>query len=276
MVPPPVLVLLAVGAYQLGAAFAKEMFAAVGPAGAVFLRFALGAAVLLVLRRPRLHGHGREAYGLALMFGLSIAGTTLALFAALDRIPLGPAVAIQFVGPLAVAVAGSRRPLDVAWVALAGVGIALFVPWGGGGLDPVGIALALVAGGGWASYILLASRAGRVFPGNLGLVLAMVIAALALAPTGFASGGAALAFPSVLATGFVVALLSTIVPLSLEYEALKRLPPRVYGVLVSLEPAVGALVGLVVLGESLEARTLVAVVLVTVAATGAALTNRER
>ncbi len=257
---------------QLGAAVAKGLFDQLGPGGTVFLRVGFAALVLLLLWRPSVRGHARGDYLVAIMFGLTLAAMNFTLYQALDRIPLGVAVTLEFVGPLGVAVAGSRRMLDLLWVVLAAAGIVLLAPLdvlGETDLDPVGVALALLAGLFWASYILLSARTGRIFPGGTGLVIALCIGTAVLVPVGIVGGGAALLDPGLLLAGFAVAMLSSVVPYSLELEALRKLPARVFGVLMSLEPAVAALVGFVVLGERLGMRALAAILLVTVAAVGA-------
>ncbi len=271
-IPPEGLVLLGVGTTQLGSAIAKGLFDAVGPAGTVLLRVGIASLMLLAVGRPRLRGHARPAVAAAVLFGLALGGMNFAFYGAIDRIPLGVAVTLEFVGPLAVAVAGSRRALDVLWVVLAGAGILLLAPIGGVGLDldPVGVALALTAGALWAAYILLSARVGRVFPAGEGLAIAMVVATLALLPWGIAAGGRGLLAPGVLAAGLGVALLSSALPYSLELAALRRLPTRVFGVLMASEPAIAAVVGLAVLGEGLAPRALLAVALVTAATVGAA------
>ncbi|BBL80568.1 threonine transporter RhtB [Rubrobacter xylanophilus] len=270
--PPEGLVLLAVCSVQLGAAVAKGLFEEVGPGGTVFLRVGFAAVFLLLLWRPEVRGYPRSAYRIAVSFGAVLAAMNLSFYAALDRIPLGVAVTLEFVGPLGVAVAGSRRGLDVLWVLLAASGILLLAPlgtFGGADLDPVGVGLALLAGGFWAGYILLGARTGRVFPGSAGLVVAMCAGAMLTAPVGLVSAGGGLLDWEVLLAGAAVALLSSAVPYSLELEALRRLPSRVFGVLMSLEPAVAALVGFLVLGERLGWRAVLAVLLVTLAAAGA-------
>ena len=270
--PPTSLVLLGIGTVQLGAAIAKGLFDQLGPGGTVFLRVGFAALVLLLLWRPSVRGYARGDYLVAILFGLTLAAMNFTLYQALDRIPLGVAVTLEFVGPLGVAVAGSRRMLDLLWVVLAAAGIVLLAPLdvlGETDLDPVGVALALLAGLFWASYILLSARTGSIFPGGTGLVIALCIGTAVLVPVGIVGGGAALLDPGLLLAGFVVAMLSSVVPYSLELEALRKLPARVFGVLMSLEPAVAALVGFVILGERLGLRALAAVLLVTVAAVGA-------
>ncbi len=264
--------ILSIGSVQLGAAIAKGLFDELGPGGTVFLRIALGALVLLALWRPSFGGYGRGSYLVAALFGLTLVGMNYSIYMSFDRIPLGVAVTLEFVGPLGVAVAFSRRLLDGLWVLLAATGIVLLAPLdilGEVDLDPVGVLLAFLAGGFWAAYILLSARTGSVFPGGTGLVIALCVGTVILLPVGIADGGHALLDPRLLLVGFGVAMLSTVVPYSLELEALRRLPARVFGVLMSLEPAVAALVGFVVLGEKLGPRAIAAVVLVTVAAAGA-------
>jgi inner membrane transporter RhtA len=272
-VPPTGLVLLAVGSVQFGAALARTLFDDLGAGGTVFLRVLFAALVLWALWRPRIRGHTRAELALACGFGLSLAGMNLAFYEALGRIPLGVAVTFEFVGPLGVAVAGSRRALDLLWVALAAAGIVLLTDLGqGGGLNAAGVGFALLAGAFWAAYILLSARTGRVFPGGAGLALAMALGALVLVPVGVASGGNALLEPRLLALGAAVAMLSSAIPYSLELEALRRLPPRVFGVLMSLEPGVAAIAGFVVLGQVLRARELMAIALVVAASAGATRT----
>lgn len=261
--------LTGIGTVQLGAALAKGLFDEVGPAGTVLLRVLLAALLLAAPWRPRLRGRSRGELLLAAAFGVSLAAMNLSFYGALARIPLGVAVTLEFVGPLGVAVAGSRRALDLVWVALAAAGILLLSDFGAADLDAVGVALAFLAGGFWAAYILLSARVGRAFPAGTGLTLAMVVAAALLLPAGVAAGGADLLRPGVLAVGAAVALLSSAIPYSLELEALRRLPPRVFGVLMSLEPAVAALAGFVVLGEVLGSREVAAILLVVVASAGA-------
>jgi inner membrane transporter RhtA len=269
-VPPVLLVLAAVSSVQFGAALAKTLFDEVGAGGTVFLRVAAAALALALIWRPRPRGRGAGELGLALLFGLALAGMNSAFYASIDRIPLGIAVTFEFVGPLGVAVFGSRRALDLVWVGLAAAGILLLSDFGGGALDPLGVGLALLAGGFWAAYILLSVRIGRVFPGGSGLALAMLIATLPLAPVGIAEAGSQLLVPWILAAGAAVGILSSAIPYTLELEALRRMPAGVFGVLMSLEPAVAAGAGYLVLGEALAARELAAILLVVAASAGAA------
>jgi inner membrane transporter RhtA len=269
-VPPVALVLAAISSVQFGAALAKTLFDEIGAGGTVFLRVVFAAVILAAVWRPHVADARRGELWLAAAFGLVLGGMNLAFYSALDRIPLGVATTFEFVGPLGVAVAASRRPLDLLWVALAAAGILLLSDFGDDGLDGLGVGLALLAGGFWAAYILLSARVGRAFPGGSGLALAMIVASVLLLPVGVADAGGDLLLPGVLATAAGVAILSSAIPYSLELEALRRMPAGVFGVLMSLEPAVAALAGFVVLGEDLAARELVAILLVVAASAGAA------
>jgi inner membrane transporter RhtA len=259
------LVVAAVTSLQFGASFAVTLFDELGPAGAAFLRLAIAAVVLVALWRPRVLGHPAADLRLAAAFGITLGLMNLCIYEAMDRIPLGVAVTLEFWGPLAVAVAASRRPADLLWVGLAATGILLLADPGGGALDAAGIAFALAAGGLWAGYIVLSARTGRVFPGGSGLAIAMIFGALVTLPAGV---GADLLAPEMLAAGAAVALLSSVIPYSLELEALRRLPARVFGVLMSLEPAIAALAGLIVLDQALGGREWLAIALVVVASAG--------
>lgn len=273
---PVLLVLGAVVSVQFGAALAATLFDELGALGTVFLRTAFGALVLLALWRPGLRGYARGDLRLAAVFGVSLAAMNVCFYLALDRIPLGIAVTFEFVGPLGVAVATSRRRLDLLWVALAAAGIALLSGGLVDGLDPLGVLFALLAGGFWALYILLGARLGRAFAGGRGLALAMVLGTVLVAPPGIADGGAGLLEPDLLAIGVAVAVLSSVVPYSLELEALRRLPPGVFGVLMSLEPGVGALAGFLVLDQGLSVSDGAAITLVVAASAGASLTARVK
>jgi inner membrane transporter RhtA len=268
--------LVATGAFsvQFGAAVAIRLFHQVGPEGAVTLRLLIAAVLLAAVARPRLRTIGRADLGVAVGFGLVLAGMNLSFYEAIARIPLGVAVTIEFSGPLALALIGSRRWSDLLWAALAGGGVALFASGGGRRLDPVGVVLAFVAGAGWIGYILLSKQTGRRFDARTGLAIAMVTGALAVLPAGLAVGGIALFHPRVLLLGSSVALLSSVLPYSLELIALRQVTPRAFGVLLSMDPAVATLAGLVVLGQHLTARELAALILVSAANLGNALAGR--
>jgi inner membrane transporter RhtA len=263
-------VLIGIGSVQFGSAIATTLFDDIGPGGTGMLRIVFAAVMLVAIWRPSLHGHTRADLWTAAAFGLSLAAMNFTFYEALNHIPLGPAVTCEFVGPLGVAVFGSRRLLDLLWVVLAAAGILLLAAPSGAGLNTTGVVLALLAGCWWAAYILLAARTGRAFPrGGTGLALAMSVASILILPIGIAQGGSELLDPSVLLPGIAVAVLSSLIPYSLELEALRRLPPHVFGVLMSLEPAAAAIAGLIVLGQVLQANEWAGMALVIVASAGA-------
>ena len=275
-VPPPGLMLLAILSIQIGAATATHLFADLGPAGTVFLRIGFSAVLLCLAWRPSLDRRVRENAGLLLLFGLVIGAMNLSFYHAIARIPLGIAVTIEFLGPLAVAAATSRRLGDFLWIAVALGGASLLVPDIGERLDPLGVGFAVLGAVGWAGFIFLSIRVGRAFERGSGLALGMTVAAVLLLPIGVKGAAVAFMEPDLLAIAFAVAVFSTAIPFSLEFEALKRIPPRVYGVLVTMEPAIAVIVGIVLLGESLTLRTGLAVALVTTAAVGITLFDRRR
>ena len=261
--------LVGIASVQVGAAFATKLFVHLGPAGTVLVRVLFAAVVLWAIWRPRLRVHTAAELRLATLFGLALACMNLSFYESLDRIPLGVAVTLEFVGPLGVALVGSRTRLDVVWALLAAAGVALLGSFGTS--NAAGVLLALTAGAFWAAYILLNARVGRAFAGGDGLALAMAIATVPLIPIGIADAGGRLLHPSFLALGFGVALLSSVVPYSLELEALRRIRPQPFGVLMSIEPAMAALAGLVVLGQGLSALDVVGIALVVTASAGATL-----
>jgi inner membrane transporter RhtA len=242
------------------------------------LRVGFAALFLLVVWRPKLRGYTWREYRWVLLFGGVLAAMNFSFYQSLDRIPLGVAVTIEFIGPLAVALIGSRRLIDLLWVALAGAGIVLLAPtglFGGISLDPVGVGLALLAGVFWGCYILLSARVGQSFSGISGLALAMAVAAVLLVPIGIFGAGSVLLNGRFLLLGAGVALLSSVLPYSLELEALRRLPSRIFGVLMSLEPGIAALVGVLLLGEQLGLRAAIAIALVILASLGAAQLRKK-
>ncbi|MFD8590324.1 DMT family transporter [Streptomyces sp. NPDC059637] len=267
---------------QFGAAVAALLFPAAGPLGVVVLRLAVAAVVLMVLVRPRLRGRSRADWGVVAAYGLVLAGMNAAIYQAIERVPLGVAVTLEFLGPLALAVVMSRRPLDAVWVVLAGAGVLLLARaesggghgGAGGGLDPVGVAFALAAAVCWAGYILLAARAGARFPGTDGLALAMTVGALAVLPLGVADAGAALVEPRVLVLGAAVALLSSVLPYTLELFSLRILSTGTFGILMSLGPALAALAGWLVLGQALAWQQTAAIVMVVLAGAGSVRFSR--
>jgi len=267
------LVLVAITSLQFGAALGRTIFDETGPAGTALLRAFFAAVILVAIWRPRPREYSARDLRLVAAFGLVLGVMNLCIYESISRIPLGIAVTIEFAGPLGIAVALSRRRLDLAWAALAAVGIVVLADPGSGAVDALGIVFALIAAGCWALYILIAQAAGKVFTGGRGVAMAMAVAMLVPLVPGIVQAGSALLQPQWLAIGCAVALLSSVLPYSLETEALRRLPANVFGVLMSLEPAVAALAGLVVLGQGLRARDVVAIALVVVASVGVTRTG---
>jgi inner membrane transporter RhtA len=274
-VPPQLLLLGSITSVQFGSAFAAKLFDRAGPGGIVFLRIALSAIVLLAIARPTLRGRTRADLRAAIVFGLVLASMNWSFYEALDRLPLGPAVTIEFVGPLAVAIIGSRRALDLVWVVLAASGVVLLASRGAHqGITTTGVVLALVAGTCWALYILLSKRVGAAFARLDGLAIALGAGTFLVLPTGIAEGGSALGQPAVLAGGFAVAMLSSLIPYSLEIVALRRLSAAAFGILMSLEPAFAALAGVIILSEHLSGVLAIAIALVVIASIGTTLAGR--
>ena len=267
-VSPVWLVLIGILSVQFGAGVAKSLFDEVAPTTIVWLRLVTSAVVLLALARPVLRGRSRADWLVVLGFGASLGVMNWAIYQAFARIPLGVAVTLEFVGPLTLAVLGSRRARDLLWVLLAAVGVAL-LGLRDGDLTLAGVLFALLAGAMWASYILLSAQTGRRWPGFDGLALASVVATALLTPFAVGVGGSDLLDPRILALGALVGLLSSVVPYSCELVALRSLRPSVFSVLMSLEPAAAALAGIVVLGELLSAEQWIALVCVVIASVGA-------
>jgi inner membrane transporter RhtA len=289
--PPAVFVLAGIVSVQLGAGLAARLFAELGPAGVTGLRLWWSALIVAVIGgrqavtavRSVISERAWRDLTVAVAFGVVLGVMNFCFYQALARIPLGVAVTIEFLGPLAVAVASSRRRLDIAWVVLAAAGVLLLTQGGAGragsgragpvlGLstEVAGIGFALVAAAGWAGYILLSRSTGRRFSGSSGLVIAMVIAAVVVSGPAITTAGPVLTHPSLIADGLAIGLLSSVIPYRLELEALRRVPARIFGIWMSLEPAVAALVGLALLGETLAGRQWLAIALVVIACGGAA------
>ncbi|NMF82672.1 EamA family transporter [Nodosilinea sp. P-1105] len=258
---------------QLGSVVAKSLFDQVGPGGLVFLRVGLAAVVLLIWARPRWRGHSYPNYRLMIGFGLSLAVMNGLFYSAIARIPIGVAVALEFSGPLTVSLLYSRRWLDGLWVALAATGIVLLSPLHTADLDAWGVVFALAAGATWGLYMVLSARMGRVFQGIDGLALSMAVGALLLLPVGLIAEGGALFTPLSVLLGLGVALLSSALPYSLEMSALRQLPVHVFGVLLSLEPAIASVISFWGLGEALTLPMIGAIALITIAAAGSALSH---
>lgn len=263
------LVLASIVSVQCGSALATSLFDEVGTAGAVFLRAAFGALALVALTRGAPLRTREWPHRDVLLLAVAVACVNLFFYAALERLPLGIAVTLEFVGPLGVAIAGSRRPRDVIWVVLAAAGIVLLSDVGGEGVDALGVLLALTAGFFWGAYIVQSDRVGALAPGVGGATMAAVLSAVMVAPLGIAQGGTEILDPTVLAAGAAVGVLSTAIPYAFEIEALRRLPRAVFGVLMSLEPAVAAAIGFLALSQGLDAIEVLAIGLVVIASAGA-------
>jgi inner membrane transporter RhtA len=268
------LVIISIASVQTGAAIARTAFDEAGAMGITLMRLGLSSAVLAAVLRPRPWRWSRDAQVATLLFGLAMAGMNIVFYLALRTVPLGVCVTVEFLGPLTVALVQTRRWRDLFWVCLAGGGVALLGLRGGGDVPVGGLLLALVAGTFWGLYILASARVGRAMPGTEGLATALVIAALIALPLGARGVGQVLDQPRVLLIGCGVALLSSIVPYICELAALRRMPTRVFGVLMSLEPGAAAIAGLVVLGQALRGREVLALVLVSVASVGITLGRR--
>lgn len=266
----PVALVVAGGlSVQFGAAVAVLLMPKAGALGVVTLRLAAAALVLLVVCRPRLRGHSRADWGTVLAFGVAMGGMNTLFYQAADRIPLGAAVTLEVLGPLALSVFASRRLVNVVWAALALGGVILLSGGGFDRLDPVGAAYALGAGAMWAAYIIFSARTGRRFPQADGLAMAMVVAALLSLPLGIVESGSKLLVPSTLGLGAAVALLSSVLPYTLELMALRKLPAPTFAILMSLEPAIAATAGFLILDQALSTTDALAIALVIGASMGA-------
>jgi len=271
------MLLAAMGSIQVGASIAKGLFPVVGAQGTTALRLIFSSLILLAFWRPWRHRLTRQEVRAILVYGAALGVMNLTFYLALARIPLGIAVAIEFTGPLAVAILSSRRPIDFLWALLAIAGVLLILPLSGtsGALDWVGVFWALVAGTGWALYILFGQKAGASVHGGTAASLGMAVAALVVVPVGITHAGGALLNTSLLLPAIGIAILSSALPYSLEMFVLKKMPARTFGVLMSLEPAIGALAGLVFLGERLSVTQWVAVGLIIAASVGSTASARK-
>ncbi len=275
---PAAMILTGIVSVQFGAGLADRLFGQVPPAAVTGLRLWTSAVAMVALSGRGLGESVRDLRkrrafadaAIAGSFGLSLLIMNFSIYQAFARIPLGVAVTIEFLGPLAVAVAGSRHLRDLGWVALAGAGVVLLTRGGHGPVNLAGVLFAAVAGACWAAYIVLSSATGRRFPGSVGLAIAMVVSAVLVTPPAVAAGGGAMFGPAVLAAGAAIGILSSVIPYRLELESLRRMPMRLFGVWMSMEPAVAALIGLVMLGQRLTMLEWLAICFVMVACAGAA------
>jgi inner membrane transporter RhtA len=266
-------VLFSIISVQGGAAIAKGLFPILGAAGTTSVRIGLSALILLALVRPRLGQLQAAQWRAVVPYGLALGAMNFLFYCALARIPLGLAVTVEFIGPLGLALVGSRRLVDVVWVVLAGAGIALIAPWSGSGVDIMGLVFALAAGVCWAIYIVLGQRTAAVLPGQRAVAVGMLFAVLPVLPFGIASGSLLALTPHLLLLGALLALFSSVLPFSLEMNALKTMPTRTFSILMSLEPVAAALSGWLLLGERLTLSQWLAVIFIVAASAGATLTT---
>ena len=275
--PATLMVIGSCTSLQVGAALATHLFPTAGASGATFLRLGLAAAVLLAATRPNIRSWTRSQWRSVILFGLTLAGMNGFFYAAIARIPLGIAVTIEFLGPLALAAALSRRPRDFGWVLMALVGVLTLGLAGEGGsghsLDLVGVVFVLIAAVFWALYILAGARAGAAVPGRGGLAVAVTFAALVVAPEGMRGAAHVADRPGLLLVALGTALMASVVPYSLEFAAMRRLPKRNFGILLSLEPAVATLAGWLVLSQHVGPLAIAAIVAVVAASVGSTLTS---
>lgn len=262
-----------------GAAIAVQLFPALGSWGVASLRITIAALVVMLLVRPRLRRWNRQQWGAATLFGLTLAGMNGFFYAAIERIPLGPAVAIEFIGPLVLAAVLTRRRADAIWVGVAIIGIALLGVDGMIGQDPLdllGVLFVLVAAGFWVLYIRMSARVGALIPGAGGLAVALAVAAVVLLPFGIPATITAVSDMNLLLLAALTALLASVIPYTFELAALRRIPQRVFGVLLSLEPAFATLAGFIMLGQLVSPLKLLAIALVIAASVGTTLTLRKK
>jgi inner membrane transporter RhtA len=267
-------VLLSIISVQGGAAIAKGLFPILGAGGTATVRICLSALILLVAVRPNFRELKAAQWKAVIPYGIVLGVMNLLFYCALARIPMGLAVTLEFIGPLVLALAGSRRALDILWVLLAAAGIALIAPWSGKGVDLLGLVFALAAGGCWAVYILLSQRAGKQLPGQLAVTIGMLIAALPVLPYGIIEGNLLSITPLIFLLCLALAILSSVLPFSFEMHALRTMPTRTFSILLSLEPVVAALVGWWLLNEQLKTGQWLAVICIVIASCGAALTAK--
>ncbi|RFU86407.1 EamA family transporter [Streptomyces triticagri] len=273
---PVGLVLTGCLSVQFGGALAVSLMPRAGALGVVTIRLVAAAVVLLIVCRPKLRGHSRADWGTVVTFGVVMGAMNTLFYQAADRIPLGAAVTLEVLGPLALSVIASRRAVNALWAALALAGVFLLSGGGFESLDPVGAAFALSAGAMWAAYIVFSAKTGRRFPQADGLALAMGVAALLSLPLGIAESGSKLLVPTTLALGVGVAVLSSVLPYTLELLALRRLPASTFAIMMSLEPAFAATAGFLVLDQALSATQALAIALVIAASMGAVRTQVGR
>jgi len=274
--PAPLLVLASITSVQFGSAVARTLFDDLGAAGVTLWRLAIAAVVIAIFARPRLRDWSGAAWRAAAALGVVMGAMNLIFYLSLRTVPLGIAVTVEFLGPLLLALAQTRRLLDLLWALLAAAGVVLLGTANGGSAPIGGLVLAFVAGLCWAGYIVFSARLGGLVPGTGGLAVSLAVAALLVLPFGGPGASAVVDRPALLIGGTAVALLSSVFSYGLEITALRRIPTRVFGILMSLEPAAAAIAGLLVLGQRLDAVEVIALVLVTMASAGVTLAGQRR
>ena len=274
--PAPLLVLASITSVQFGSAVARTLFDDLGAAGVTLLRLAIAALVIAIFARPRVRAWSGAAWRAAAVLGVVMAGMNLIFYLALRTVPLGIAVTVEFLGPLLLALVQTRRVLDLFWALLAGAGVVLLGTAGGGSAPLGGLLLAFLAGLCWAGYIVFSAKLGGLVPGTGGLAVSLAVAALLVLPFGASGASAVLGHPTLLIGATAVALLSSVFSYGLEINALRRIPTRVFGILMSLEPAAAAIAGLLILGQRLDAVEVIALLLVTLASAGVTMAGPKR
>lgn len=275
-IPPVPAVLFAIISVQSGAAIAKGLFPIIGATGTASLRIAISAIILLAVYRPNLSKITSTQWKFVVPYGLSLGAMNLIFYMAIERIPIGLAVTLEFIGPLLVAVLGSKRIIDFLWILLAAAGIVLIAPWSNNGIDLVGVLFALLAGGLWAAYIVLGGKISKIMKGGDAVATGMLFAALLIVPFGIIGNGLNNLTPNLWGLGIALALLSSAIPFTLEMKALGQMPARTFSILMSLEPAAASICGLVFLQEYLSVNEILAVIFVIIASVGATLTSRQK
>jgi inner membrane transporter RhtA len=274
-IPPLPAVLLAIISVQSGAAIAKGLFPAIGAAGTASLRIGISALLLWAVYRPNLKKITANQWKLVIPYGLSLGAMNLIFYLSIERIPIGLAVTLEFIGPLLVAVLGSKRIIDFFWVLLAAAGIVLIAPWYNDGIDILGVLFALLAGALWAAYIVLGGKISKIMKGGDAVTIGMLFASLLIVPFGILSNGLSNLTPPLLGLGISLALLSSAIPFTLEMKALGQLPARTFSILMSLEPAAASICAFIFLQEILTFNEILAVVFVIIASAGSTITSKN-
>ncbi|RNL51715.1 EamA family transporter [Pedobacter jejuensis] len=276
LIPPVPAVILSIVSVQGGAAIAKGIFPVIGAAATSSLRIVLSAIILILFNRPSLKNLTPQQWKTVSLYGITLGLMNLIFYKAIERIPLGLGVTLEFIGPLVLAISGSKKALDFLWVVLAAIGIAFIAPWKSNGVDLIGVILALVAGIFWAAYIVLGGRISKIMDGGKAVTIGMMFASAVIIPFALADGILVNITPKIFMAGLALALLSSAIPFTLEMKALKKMPAKTFSILMSLEPAAGALSGLIFLNEYLSFYEWIAVVLVIIASAGATITRKRQ